>query len=136
MVDATIVREWLDKADEDFEFARVNLQERKPFHAQICFHFHQAAEKYLKAYIIAHELEFLKIHDLSMLLRICFSKDSSFEQLREACEYLNAFYVEARYPVHWPTNFSIKEAKQSHQHAESIRSLVKARLSKLLQIST
>ena len=120
MVDVEIVREWLGKADEDFEFARVNLQVRKPFCAQICFHFHQAAEKYLKAYIIAYELEFLKIHDLSMLLRICLSKDPSFEELHEACEYLNAFYIEARYPVHWPTNFSYDEAKKSLQYAEGI----------------
>ena len=48
----------------DFEFARVNFEEGKPFFAQICFHFQQAAEKYLKSYTIAHELEFLKIHDL------------------------------------------------------------------------
>ena len=136
MVDAEIVREWLQKADEDFEFARVNLQERKPFHAQICFHFHQAAEKYLKAYIIAHELEFLKIHDLSMLLKICLSQDLSFEQLWDGCEYLNAFYIEARYPVHWPTNFSYEEAKKSLQYAERIRSFIKARLSKLIQMLT
>jgi HEPN domain-containing protein len=44
MVDDRIVHEWLAKAYEDFEFARVNLQEGKPFFAQICFHFHQAAE--------------------------------------------------------------------------------------------
>ena len=136
MVDAEIVREWLQKADEDFEFARVNLQKRRPFHAQICFHFHQAAEKYLKAYIIAHELEFLKIHDLLMLLKICLSQDPSFEQLQDGCEYLNAFYIEARYPVHWPTNFSYEEAKKSLHYTERIRSFIKARLSKLIQMPT
>jgi HEPN domain-containing protein len=136
MVDVEIVREWLQKAEEDFEFALVNLQERKPFYAQICFHFHQAAEKYLKAYIIAHELEFPRIHDLSMLSKICLSKDPTFKHLREACEYLNAFYVETRYPVHWPTNFSYEEAKKSLQYAERIRSFLKARLSKLIQMPT
>ena len=134
MVDAEIVREWLEKADEDFEFAHLNLQGKKPFYAQICFHFHQAAEKYLKAYIIAHELEFVKIHDLWMLLRTCLSKDPSLEKLREACEYLNAFYVETRYPVHWPTNFSYEEAKKSLEYIEMIRSFIKAKLSKLIKI--
>jgi len=37
MVDTEIVREWLAKADEDFEFARTNFEESKPFFAQICF---------------------------------------------------------------------------------------------------
>jgi HEPN domain-containing protein len=53
MVDIEIVQEWLAKADEDFEFARINFEEGKSFFAQICFHFQQAAEKYLKSYIIA-----------------------------------------------------------------------------------
>jgi len=136
MVDFAIVREWLEKADQDFEFALVNLQEKRPFYAQICFHFHQATEKYLKAYIIARELEFLKTHDLSMLLRICLSKDPSFEQSREASEYLNAFYVETLYPVHWPTSFSYEQAQRSFRCAEEIRSLVNARLSKQLQAPT
>ena len=48
MVDPHIIKEWISKADEDFEFARINLEEAKPFYAQICFHFHQFAEKYLK----------------------------------------------------------------------------------------
>ena len=45
MVDRGIVQEWIEKAEEDFEFARINLEEGKRFFAQICFHFHQAAEK-------------------------------------------------------------------------------------------
>ncbi len=58
MVDISIIQEWVEKGEEDFEFAKINLEEGKPFFAQICFHFHQAAEKYLKAYIVANGLEF------------------------------------------------------------------------------
>jgi HEPN domain-containing protein len=100
MVDIEIVREWLTKADDDFEFALVNFEEGKDFFAQICFHFQQAAEKYLKCYIIAQELEFRKVHDLPLLLKTCLSKDPSFEQPQEDCEYLTTFYVDTRYPVH------------------------------------
>jgi len=128
MVDNEIIHEWLAKTDEDFEFARVNFQESKPFFAQICFHFQQAAEKYLKSFIIAHELEFLKIHDLPLLLKICLSKDPFFEQLREDCEYLTTFYVDTRYPVHWPTKFSHHEAQKVFEAAERIRSVVKDKL--------
>lgn len=60
MVDERILREWMAKAHEDFAFAQINLEEGKPFFAQICFHFHQAAEKYLKAYIVTNELDFRK----------------------------------------------------------------------------
>ncbi len=45
MVDFELVKEWMLKAEEDFGFAHVNLREDKPVYAQICFHFHQAAER-------------------------------------------------------------------------------------------
>jgi HEPN domain-containing protein len=118
MVDIEIVGEWFAKADEDFEFARANLEEGKRFFAQICFHFQQAAEKYLKSYTIAHELEFLKIHDLPLLLKICLSKDPSFEELQEDCEFLTTFYIDARYPAHWPTQFSLQETQKAFKSAE------------------
>ena len=128
MADIEIVMDWVDKAEEDFQFAVVNLKDQKPFYAQICFHFHQAAEKYLKAYVVANELEFRKAHDLPLLLRICSVKDSTLEALGDACEYLNAFYVETRYPVHWPTNFSYEEAEKSLKAADRIRSLIKEKI--------
>ena len=128
MVDIEIVREWLAKADEDFEFARANFEEGKRFFAQISFHFQQAAEKYLKSYIIAHELEFLKIHDLPLLLKICLSKDSSFEVLQEDCEFLTTFYIDARYPAHWPTQFSLQETQKAFKSAERIRSFIKGKI--------
>ena len=31
MVDREIINEWISKADDDFEFAKINLQEEKPF---------------------------------------------------------------------------------------------------------
>jgi len=128
MVDRSIVEEWLAKAREDFEFARINLEEGKPFFAQICFHFHQAAEKYLKAYIVAHELEFRKVHELTLLLKICVGKDSSFEQIKSDCEFLNTYYVDTRYPVHWPSNFSEHEARKAFQASLRIKSLVTNKL--------
>jgi HEPN domain-containing protein len=49
MADPRVIDEWIKKADEDYEFA-VSIIEESSFYAQICFHFHQAAEKYLKSY--------------------------------------------------------------------------------------
>ena len=135
MVDIAIVREWMDKADEDFSFARINLEERKPFFAQICFHFQQAAEKYLKAYIVAHELEFRKIHELPLLLKICTSRDPSFSQVQSDCEFLTTYYVETRYPVHWPTNFSYDETQKALHSASRIRSLIKEKMDPFFTLS-
>ena len=128
MVDPDIIIEWITKADEDFEFARINFEEEKPFFSQICFHFNQSAEKYLKAYIIANKLGFRKIHNLPLLLKQCSSKDLSFNQLSEDCENLDTFYIEARYPVTWPVNFSKNEAKRAYRSAGNIRNFVNKKL--------
>jgi len=128
MVETQIVIEWISKADGDFEFASTNLREGKTFFAQICFHFQQAAEKYLKAFIVANELEFRKIHDLPLLLKIGLSKDPSLDALSDDCEYLAPFYIDTRYPVHWPTNFSFPETEKALHSASRIGSLIKQKL--------
>ena len=128
MVDPEIISEWVTKADEDFEFALVNQKEGRPFYAQICFHFQQSVEKYLKAYIIAKGLEFIRSHELPLLLDICLSKDNSFEELREDCEYLTTFYIETRYPVTWPMQFTNQESKKCSDAARRIQSFVKKKM--------
>jgi HEPN domain-containing protein len=100
------------------------LNVTKPFAALICFHFHQSAEKYLKAFIVAHDLGFLKSHDLLALLKICAKKEASLIQLRPDCEYLNTFYIETRYPVHWPTHFTVEEAEKARLSARNVRSAI------------
>ncbi len=128
MVDRKIIEEWLLKADEDFEFAS-SVSEFSNYHGQICFHYQQAAEKYLKAFIIAHGLEFKKIHDLSELLNLCRAKEPALSEIEEDCIFLNRFYIDARYPVHWPVNYNKKVVSASEKAAGNIAGAVK----KLLQ---
>ncbi|MDI6781019.1 MAG: HEPN domain-containing protein [bacterium] len=128
MVDSGIVKEWLDKADEDFSFASSYIEDKDQFFGQICFHFQQAAEKYLKAFIVAEELGFEKIHDLLKLLKICQGKEPSLSNLREDCELLNPFYIETRYPVHWPTHYTREEALNAQKATKRIAEDIKAML--------
>jgi HEPN domain-containing protein len=125
MADADIVREWLVKADEDFEFASVILAEGKPFSPQICFHFQQAAEKYLKACTILYDLEFRKTHDLTLILKNLLVCNQGFEKFREDVEFLSVFYIDTRYPVHWPVSYSRDEAQKAREAASRIREFVR-----------
>ena len=86
----------------------------------------------MKVFIIAHELEFRKIHDLSILLNICAEKDSTLEQLRADCEFLTIFYVDTRYPVHWPTHFTLEETQKAFHSAKNIRALIEQKLTSLI----
>jgi HEPN domain-containing protein len=129
MADATIIREWLDKGEEDLRFAEANLLEGNEFFAQICFHFQQAAEKYLKAFIIGKGLDFGRVHDLVHLLRTCAAHDPTFDELKEDCILLNTAYIETRYPVHWPINYTKETAEQAHLAAVAIAGKVQSQLS-------
>jgi len=134
MADPRVISEWLEKADEDFEFA-VSVIEESAFYAQICFHFHQAGEKYLKSYIIAQGLEFKKIHDLPVLLNLCSTKDPSLQVLVDDCRILNRFYIDTRYLVHWPSNYTKGEALKAKTAAEHIRDGVRTALQSIASSS-
>lgn len=126
MADAAIVHEWLRRADEDFAFAKANLKEGSAFYSHICFHFHQAAEKYFKSLIVANDLEFEKTHNLSYLLKTDSRKQASLSIISDQCGFLNTAYIDTRYPVHWPTNYTRDTAIRSRDAADAVRRAVKA----------
>ena len=130
MADPRVVEEWLEKAEEDFNFARVNLEEGNNFHAQICFHFQQAAEKYLKAFIVAYDLEFEKSHNLMSLLKICARKEPALLSLMNNCKVLNTAYIDTRYPVHWPTDYTKEKSLKLHDEAIEIGQTIRKMLKK------
>lgn len=118
-----IANEWLQKAQEDYGFACASLEDNQ-YYAQICFHFQQAAEKYLKAFIVANKLEFRAVHSLLELVEICKKKDRNFDKITEACRFLNPFYIDSRYPVSWPTHYDKDSAQKAKQYTEIIGNLV------------
>ncbi len=88
------VLEWLRAAEDDLEDARVLLAARR--YAGAAFHAHQAAEKALKAAIIALRREKPpRIHNLVELARILGVRD---DEILEAVRRLNPHYRVARYP--------------------------------------
>ena len=128
MASPELVKEWLDKADEDLKFAGINLSEGHDFFAQICFHLQQAAEKYLKAFIVAHDLEFEKTHNLIKLLNTCSAKQPDFLSITAECERLNTVYIDTRYPVHWPTGYTKEKTLLLQGDARKIGETVKGLL--------
>lgn len=128
MVNKKVIQEWLKEAEEDYNFASANLEEHDEFFGRICFHFQQAGEKYLKAYIIKQDLLFEKIHDLIKLVKICQKKDESFLEIAEAAGFLTDLYVDTRYPAVWPVGRSKTEAEKAREAAKTIGDFVKRKL--------
>lgn len=129
MVDASIIREWLEKAEEDYGFVSHVISDEETFFAPLCFHCQQAAEKHLKAFLIAKGRPLRKIHSLKALLRECSEIDGDFGQLSTDSKELDPYYIDTRYPVSWPTGFSRQDAQKAFEAAGRIRELVKTKLS-------
>ena len=132
MVDPKLVATWIEKADEDLKFSRISLEEGLEFYPQICFLLHQAVEKYLKAFIIACELDFQKIHDLGRLVQICAQKDDAFNQYFDKIADLNSYYIETRYPD-YEVQVSKSQAENALKLAEEISKFVKHKLDEAVE---
>ena len=120
-----VARAWLRKAGSDLANAELCLVAQKALDTA-CFHCQQAAEKAIKAYLIANHVEFPLVHDLKRLLDCCFSIDPGFATLTEAAVQLNPFAVVTRYDdAFWPEAAEVQEALE---FARSVYHFVQERL--------
>ena len=63
-------RQWLDKAEDDLRACKHLISGGDAFAEAIAFHAQQATEKFLKAYLVRHQIEFSKTHDIKRLLEL------------------------------------------------------------------
>lgn len=91
------INNWLFRAREDISVIQNLEQTGIEFYvSSICFHAQQAVEKYLKAFLILHDIDFPRTHDVDYLLLEArkidvISFDFDFKSLTE-------FGVSVRYP--------------------------------------
>ncbi len=120
-------REWFARAWDDERSAAALLKKRLGAPAIVCFLLQQAAEKYLKGFIVQRGGRFLKIHQLGSLLRLCAKFDPEFALFKKEAKFLNGFYVTARYPGDYPP-FSWPQATEAFAAAEKIKNFIHQRL--------
>lgn len=93
-----IAKQWLAKAENDLLNADNNLAaQRVPFDT-VCFHCQQAAEKMLKAFLLANGEPYPITHDLLLILEQVRSLAPQAESLRPILALLNPYAVAIRYP--------------------------------------
>ncbi len=117
------VRQWLLKAEEDFNAAKSLLACGESFLSTVCFHSQQAAEKYLKAFLTYHQAEFPKTHDIDELLDLIAPTDSKLSESLRDVIVLTHYGVDVRYPGDFP-NVTSSDAQQAIQMAEKVRRFV------------
>ena len=124
-----LVRQWLAKAEGDLGVAR-HLATESTYFAAAAFHAQQAAEKHLKALLVAHQVEFPKTHDLEELLDLIAAVDAALsDSLRDAA-LLTPYGVEARYPSDAPAP-TAAEARRAIAVAEKVREAIERALGSL-----
>src|SRR3954469_15877011 len=96
--DPAEARRWLEKADRDERTSQAALAQSPPITDTAAFHAQQAAEKLLKAFLVARNEPFERTHDLEPLCELCARHDTAFEAFSDRVAPLTAFAVRFRYP--------------------------------------
>jgi HEPN domain-containing protein len=114
---------WFKKAENDLIAVKnlISLSDA-PFDI-CCFHAQQAAEKYLKAYLVARNIDFPKTHDLVKLLIICKQKDANFSALEIQCDNLTDYGITHRYPDDMD-ELTYEDAQLAYQNSLTIKEFV------------
>ncbi len=114
---------WIKKAESDLLVIKNNLAaDEIPIDA-CCFHAQQAAEKYLKAYLVSKRINFPKIHDLQALLNLCIEINTAFNQLNDYAMRLSDYSIAPRYPDAFD-DLTINDAENAQKDAIAIKDFV------------
>ena len=114
---------WFKKAEGDLmKITNVISLENAPYDL-CCFHAQQAAEKYLKSYLVVRNSAFPKTHDLVQLIELCLKFNTQFNDILQISYRLSEYGVTPRYPD-GVDDIEVEEAKQAYQNALTIKEFV------------
>ena len=114
---------WFRKAEIDLLVIKNNLISTEIPIDACCFHAQQAAEKYIKAYVVSRLINFPKTHDLQSLLNFCISVNQSFNNVFEPCIRLSDFAIAPRYPDAFD-DLTIEDAINAQKDALEIKEFI------------
>jgi HEPN domain-containing protein len=100
MSEHDIVAEWLQAAYDDYDSAKYLFD--RPYKKAleiICYHCQQAAEKSLKAFLVANDIAIAKTHDTGILYRKCVEIEGTFSKFEKTCEEFTIYATRTRYPI-------------------------------------
>jgi HEPN domain-containing protein len=101
MNDSKRYYDWIDRAGEDLEAARLLLASDDTLNSAT-FHCQQCIEKGLKGYILFKTKSHVDGHNLTWLCRQAMKSDQHFTQWLDESAALNRYYIETRYPSDIP----------------------------------
>jgi len=118
-----LVQEWLKKADKDLRIAQWLLEPPVEDFENTGFHAQQAAEKFIKAFLVRHQIEFPKTHNLRQLRRLVGSADPALADRLASADELTPYGVTFRYPG-VSLSLAREQGEQTVRLAQNVRELV------------
>ena len=112
-------RDYLVLAHDDLNAARILVRTPTPYH-NACFHAQWAAEKALKAVLLADGTHFPKAHDIEFLIDLVRQKRSDLPSFAESAAVLDQYNSDARYKRKFRDEMSADEAEAAIVYAEEI----------------
>lgn len=103
--------DWLRLAERDWQRVGRLLDEHDPELAGFCLQ--QAAEKFLKAFLLSQGWQLRRIHNLDALLDDAITYDASLGDFRGVCQKITAFYFVERYPFVVETGMTEGDVRSS-----------------------
>jgi HEPN domain-containing protein len=123
------VLKWIEYADEDLRVTEIvfSLSSNVPYRI-IAYHSQQCAEKYLKAFLLYHNVDFPYTHNISTLIELCLPFVDLNEKLSLAKE-LSKYAVAVRYPTDYLT-LNKKETIRLIKIAQKVKTFIRKLLVK------
>jgi HEPN domain-containing protein len=114
---------WFQKAENDLLNIKNNLSAENIPADTCCFHAQQAAEKYLKAYLISRNISFPKTHDLKFLLKSCTEMNTNFSSIQLPVYSLITYGIIPRYPDE-TEELTFEDAQHAYDNAIIIKEFI------------
>jgi HEPN domain-containing protein len=121
------VQQWLDRAHRDLRVAAILLRDDVQDYENAGFHAQQAAEKFLKAFLVRYQIEFPKTHNIAQLRQLIEQREPALAERLAPADTLTPYGVEFRYPGALPP-LLLDQGVQALQLAEQTRDLILAYL--------
>ncbi len=97
-----LVQDWVRKAALDYRTVERLMQDQDRLREIIAFHCQQAVEKYLKTFLVRHQLEFPKTHNIRQLLMLVARVSPDMAASLKDAAGLSPYGVDVRYPGDLP----------------------------------
>ena len=119
-------RNWIAKADKDLGTAGFALNSIDgPLPLTTAMHCQSSSEKYLKAYLHEHDVDFSNEQSLTSLLKDCIAVDETFETLHANIDQLEGYSIASRYPK---ADDSLAFRKEAIATVQRVKEFVLSRL--------